>query len=310
MEFDDIKKECDKWSEESGVQLTSSDAADKRVHFLIPDNEKAFYLNAQSPDLMIWSDDEEVLSQLSPMQDFTSSSKKKSIVEILNETKRILCDDDEDDNGDYDGDDMDDYYTKDEDLDTPVPYTKLEQSQDEEEEDDDDYVIGGASPAAVQRLFKDWKNFKKDCEKFGLGGGPREKNILVWDIILKDIPDSRLSKDLEQYAKKYQTDPYIKMEMTFPTDYPMAPPFVRVVKPRFKFLTGHVTIGGSICMEMLTKSGWVPSNDIENILVQIRCEILSDPNAGLDLGNANREYTEHEAKDAFRRMVQRYNWDK
>ncbi len=26
---------------------------------------------------------------------------------------------------------------------------------------------------------------------------------------------------------------------------------------------GHVTIGGSICMQMLTRSGWTPSNDIE-----------------------------------------------
>jgi hypothetical protein len=26
---------------------------------------------------------------------------------------------------------------------------------------------------------------------------------------------------------------------------------------------GHVTIGGSICMEMLTKSGWRPTNDLE-----------------------------------------------
>ena len=28
-------------------------------------------------------------------------------------------------------------------------------------------------------------------------------------------------------------------------------------------ISGHVTIGGSICMEMLTKSGWTPTNDIE-----------------------------------------------
>ena len=35
---------------------------------------------------------------------------------------------------------------------------------------------------------------------------------------------------------------------------------------KFVFLiifTGHVTIGGSICMEMLTRSGWTPTNDIE-----------------------------------------------
>ena len=30
-----------------------------------------------------------------------------------------------------------------------------------------------------------------------------------------------------------------------------------------KNLPGHVTIGGSVCMEMLTKSGWRPTNDIE-----------------------------------------------
>ena len=27
--------------------------------------------------------------------------------------------------------------------------------------------------------------------------------------------------------------------MMFPSDYPMAPPFVRVTTPRFKFLTGN-----------------------------------------------------------------------
>ena len=28
-------------------------------------------------------------------------------------------------------------------------------------------------------------------------------------------------------------------------------------------LPGHVTVGGSICMELLTRSGWKPTNDIE-----------------------------------------------
>jgi len=51
--------------------------------------------------------------------------------------------------------------------------------------------------------------------------------------------------------------------MSFPNEYPMKPPFVRVVRPRFKFLTGHITVGGSICMQALTASGWSPGNDIE-----------------------------------------------
>jgi len=35
---------------------------------------------------------------------------------------------------------------------------------------------------------------------------------------------------------------------------------------------------------------------------------MSDKNARLD-SNPDRQYTVEEAKDAFRRMVQRYNWD-
>jgi ubiquitin-protein ligase len=34
--------------------------------------------------------------------------------------------------------------------------------------------------------------------------------------------------------------PVISLEVIFPQDYPMSPPFVRVVKPRFEFLTGMI----------------------------------------------------------------------
>ena len=43
--------------------------------------------------------------------------------------------------------------------------------------------------------------------------------------------------------------------------------------------------------------------------MQIRSEIMSDANARLD-GNPDREYGEQEARDAFHRMVSRYNWNK
>jgi len=60
-------------------------------------------------------------------------------------------------------------------------------------------------------------------------------------------------------------------------------------------------------MQMLTRSGWSPSNDIESILIQVRAEIMSDSNARLDT-NPERPYDEHEARDAFERMVRRYGW--
>ncbi len=46
------------------------------------------------------------------------------------------------------------------------------------------------------------------------------------------------------------------------------------------------------------------------ILVQIRSEIMSDPNARLDKRNTNIPYDMVEAKRAFERMVSRYKWDK
>jgi len=88
----------------------------------------------------------------------------------------------------------------------------------------------------------------------------------------------------------------------------MSPPFVRIIRPRFEFLTGHVTIGGSICMQVLTKSGWSPSNDIESLLVQVRATILSDDNARLH-SSPNTAYTASEAHSAFTRMADRYGWN-
>ena len=48
----------------------------------------------------------------------------------------------------------------------------------------------------------------------------------------------------------------VELEVKFPATFPFEPPFVRVLLPWFKMHSGHVTVGGSICMEFLTASGW------------------------------------------------------
>ena len=63
--------------------------------------------------------------------------------------------------------------------------------------------------------------------------------------------------------------------MDFPPEYPFKPPFIRALRPRFAFHTGHITIGGSVCMELLTTSGWSAANSVESILIQIRTEITA-----------------------------------
>jgi ubiquitin-conjugating enzyme E2 Q len=76
----------------------------------------------------------------------------------------------------------------------------------------------------------------------------------------------------------------LQYEVIFSQNFPNEPPFIRVKFPRFAFRTGHVTVGGSICMESLTPSGWSSARSLESYFI----EILSLINAGearLDLHN-------------------------
>ena len=132
--------------------------------------------------------------------------------------------------------------------------------------------------------------------------------MFLWDVKLMDFEKgTKLAKDIQRWAKVTKSEECIYMEMKFPKEYPMLPPFVRVLRPRFQFLTGHITLGGSICMQVLTRSGWQPTNDIESILVQIRAQISADPNASLNVGDTS-DYNESEARSAFERMCIRYGW--
>ncbi|GMH34444.1 hypothetical protein BSKO_02278 [Bryopsis sp. KO-2023] len=84
-------------------------------------------------------------------------------------------------------------------------------------------------------------------------------NILTWQFKVKnfdeDIPGgAALNADLRKLNEKHQQD-HLLLEATFPMDYPTEPFFLRVISPRCVWYTGHVTAGGSICIESLTHSG-------------------------------------------------------
>jgi ubiquitin-conjugating enzyme E2 Q len=81
---------------------------------------------------------------------------------------------------------------------------------------------------------------------------------------------------------------------------------VRVVRPRFAFHTGHVTVGGSLCNELLTRKGWSPENTIEAVLMTVRSSFMA---GGARLDRSNRaDYTMQEAKVAYDRLVAQHGW--
>ena len=114
-----------------------------------------------------------------------------------------------------------------------------------------------------------------------------------------------LAKDMQ--AQKVDS---IVIELRFGQNFPMTPPFVRVLTPRFlSFMAGgggHVTAGGAICMELLTSTGWSPITAFEAILLQVRMAISStEPRpAKLEPAGAGRTYGVGEAVEAYRRACQ------
>jgi len=171
------------------------------------------------------------------------------------------------------------------------------------------------SKGATMRLFDDLKNIRKtkvkemgfSCHPVDIGG---KLNLYEWEVHLFDF-EGPLADDMKQYSAQSGKN-YVSLSMKFSADYPFKPPFIRVVEPRFQFRTGHVTLGGAICMELLTVSGWTANNDITSILIQVRAEIGSkDGGARLAAPNDQAQYTpynEQEAWTAYYRAASAHGW--
>ena len=130
-------------------------------------------------------------------------------------------------------------------------------------------------------------------------------NVYQWIVELHSFEAHLpLAKDMK--ARNLKS---VVMEIRFGKDFPMSPPFVRVIRPRFlSFMAGgggHVTAGGALCMELLTNSGWSAVNNIESVLLQVRLAMSStEPRpARLEPGMV-RDYGVGEAVEAFVRACQ------
>jgi len=161
----------------------------------------------------------------------------------------------------------------------------------------------GGTGKGAERIMSEFKHIlASNPEKNGYSVEPVDDNMYLWEIKLFDFdPKDPIAQDMKKMKIKH-----IILNVVFPQNYPFSPPYVRVIRPRFQYLTGHVTIGGSVCMEILTNKSWTPANSIEAIIVSLRAELV-EGGARLDPNN-KRDYSEAEAKEAFDRMVQKYGW--
>ena len=154
-----------------------------------------------------------------------------------------------------------------------------------------------------------------------------EADMMTWTVRLAFPEASPLGADLRAYHARSvrqapaaptlvqhsataggERDAVVTLELRMPPDFPASPPFVRVVSPRFQFHTGHVTVGGSLCMELLTSVGWRAGYTIQSVLVQVRAAML-DGGGRLDPRRPHVPYGRDEAWRAFWRVARQHGWE-
>ncbi|GKU09030.1 unnamed protein product [Fusarium langsethiae] len=180
-----------------------------------------------------------------------------------------------------------------------------------------------SSPAALRALnsqIKDLQKIQSNTNVAMLGwyiDFDKLDNLFHWIVELHSFDmDLTLAQDMVRYGCSS-----IVLEVRFGASFPISPPFVRVIRPRFVPFArgggGHVTAGGSICSELLTNSGWSPALSLEKVFLEVRMNLCDkDPPACIEqfTGIRNTQNENHmdygmfEAVDAYRRAATAHGW--
>ncbi|GAA5825808.1 hypothetical protein JCM3770_006342 [Rhodotorula araucariae] len=117
-----------------------------------------------------------------------------------------------------------------------------------------------ASKMAIKRLQKENVAFQKDPPPF-IWARPNEANILEWHAIFRGPPKT-----------PYDGGEYWAV-VTFPKDYPFAPPELKMLTP-----SGRFTPNSAICTSMSNfhPGSWNVSWSVETILVGLLSFMLSE----------------------------------
>jgi len=135
-----------------------------------------------------------------------------------------------------------------------------------------------------------------------------DDNVYKWHIKLGQFDkDTQIFQDMFLYESERAGRDHVLLEAIFPSSWPHKPPFLRVVYPRFHQYTGHITLGGSICVKELTSSGWNKDIELPSLFIMIR-NLLLEGSALIDMDSVKYDYTEEEARSAFDRVAKAHGW--
>lgn len=135
----------------------------------------------------------------------------------------------------------------------------------------------------------------------------RLDDLYTWYFTLSSFdPEIPLSKDLRKFNLEA-----VHLQVKFGPQHPTTPPFVRIIKPRFMQWMhgggGHVTAGGSICIDMLTMKGWKKNITVDTVLMVVH-QALSDLDPVPARLVGAHEYGIQEAVNAYIRVANTHGW--
>uniref|UniRef100_A0ACB8ECQ5 Uncharacterized protein n=1 Tax=Sphaerodactylus townsendi TaxID=933632 RepID=A0ACB8ECQ5_9SAUR len=119
----------------------------------------------------------------------------------------------------------------------------------------------------TRRLMKELQDIARLSDRF-ISVELVDESLFDWNVKLHQVDqDSVLWQDM----KETHTD-HILLNLTFPDNFPFAPPFMRVLSPRLE--NGYVLDGGAICMELLTPRGWSSAYTVEAVMRQFAASLV------------------------------------
>lgn len=157
---------------------------------------------------------------------------------------------------------------------------------------------------SIAKIMREYQQLMKmNSDKSGFRIEVDTDYPFLWKVFISKFDDIYpIAQDMKKFGVKE-----IELEIRFPEGYPFEPPFVRIVSPRFMHLTGHVTINGSFCNELLTEKAWVPTYTTESVITSLISEII-EGGGRLDPHKYNIPYSYEAAKADFIRVAKSHGW--
>jgi len=158
----------------------------------------------------------------------------------------------------------------------------------------------GLPPRCLQRLTRELRHAEEQraghLEEHGLRLAlcdPQGEDLRAWSLhILSHAVDETCSLGRELRAHGVEA---VELEVWIPDAFPVEPPLLRVIRPRFSQGSFFVHQHGALCLEILTRQGWTPAMSLPQLGVQVKTMMsqgsgtVSGPGAMGDPGPAGRE---------------------